>query len=111
VTLDAALATYIDQATMSPSRPKRAPQVIVMTIATSETTLPPDDFSLVREVPTYVPAYRQIMSPKLEAAAVRLQDAVDILPISEEAEEMVAQLMMEHRPKATTRKILSPRRK
>jgi hypothetical protein len=109
--LDAAFVTYLSESTMGPGRFTRTPQVqiIVGSIATSETPLPPG-MSLVPEIPTQAPVVRRDIKSNTNAVVNQLRSA-GILKVSEEAEAMVSKLMADNSPKATTRRVLKPRAK
>lgn len=111
MSLDAAFVTYLSEGTMEPCRLHRAPQIqiIVGSIATSETPLP-ESLSLVREVPTQAPLVRRDIKSNTSSVVNQLRSA-GILQVSEEAEAMVSKLMADNLPKATTRRLLKPRTK
>jgi hypothetical protein len=111
MSLDAAFVTYLSEGTMEPSRLHRTPQIqiIVGSIATSETPLP-EGLSLVREMPTQAPIVRRDIKSNTKAVVNQLRSA-GILQVSEEAEAMVSKLMADNLPKATTSRLLKPRTK
>ncbi len=77
--------TYLSEGTMEPSRLPRKPQIqiIVESIATSETPLP-ENLSLVREMPTQAPLVRRDIKSNTTAVVNQLRSA-SILQVSEEA--------------------------
>ena len=107
MSLDAAFVTRLSESTMGRSRPRRTPQVVVMTIATSETPLP-EGFSLMRELPTQAPVARRDIRSNLVAVVDQLRTA-GILTVSDDAEAMVSELMADNMPKASTHRQLAPR--
>jgi len=111
MSLDTAFVTYLSESTMGPGRHMRTPQVQIIggSIATSETPLP-QELSLVRDMPTQAPIVCRDIKSNTNAVVNQLRSA-GVLKVSEEAEAMVSKLMADNSPRATTRRLLTPRMK
>jgi hypothetical protein len=115
VNLNAAFVECLSQGTMSTYRPRPTSQIVLMTtIGTSETHLPPG-LAIVGESFTQVSMAPQRLdgrdaSSRMGSVAHQLRSS-GFFKVNEEADKMVNRLFAENMPKATIRRILAPRRK